>query len=390
RHIREPIWYLDSRCSRSMTGVKNYLHKYVEQPGAKLFHMDLFGPVSPMFINHEKYTLVIVDEYSRMVENQNDVKVKQIITDNGTEFRNSKLESFCDEKRLSHKFSSPYTPKQNGIAERKNRTLIEAARTILNGSVLFKHFWTKAVRIAYQHVELVNIIGDPGEGMLTRSMAGKLITALASECLFADFLYEIEPKKVSEALKHQGWVDAMQEPPGVESSEFPDYVCKLDKAIYGLKQAPKACYETLYTFLIQNKFVRGRIDNTLFISRSKGKGLLVQVYVDDIIFGSTSYELCKQFEKLMTTKFEISMIGELTYFLGLQIKHDDIEISICQEQYTRNLLKKYEISDSSLVKTLMVPPNNIGPDLAGKLVNDTLHRGMIGSLMYLTATRPDI
>ncbi|GJU16289.1 hypothetical protein Tco_1144255 [Tanacetum coccineum] len=84
------------------------------------------------------------------------------------------------------------------------------------------------------------------------------------------------------------------------------------------------------------------------------------------------------------------MIGELTYFLGLQIKQDDKGISICQEQYTRNLLKKYEISDYSLVKTPMVPPNSLGLDLAGKPVNETLYRGMIGSLMYLNATRPDI
>ncbi|GJS20770.1 retrovirus-related pol polyprotein from transposon TNT 1-94 [Tanacetum coccineum] len=84
------------------------------------------------------------------------------------------------------------------------------------------------------------------------------------------------------------------------------------------------------------------------------------------------------------------MIGELTYFLRLQIKQDDKEISIFQEQYTRNLLKKYEISDCSLVKTPMVPPNNLGPDLAGKPVNETSYKGMIESLMYLIATRPDI
>nr|GEU43840.1 uncharacterized mitochondrial protein AtMg00810-like [Tanacetum cinerariifolium] len=82
----------------------------------------------------------------------------------------------------------------------------------------------------------------------------------------------------------------------------------------------------------------------------------------------------------------MSMMGEPTYFLGLQIKQDDKGISICQKQYTRNLLKKYEISDSSLVKTPMVPPNNLGPDLAGKPVNETLYRGMIGSLMYLKGT----
>ncbi|GKB26661.1 retrovirus-related pol polyprotein from transposon TNT 1-94 [Tanacetum coccineum] len=86
--------------------------------------------------------------FIRMVENQNDVKAKQIRTDNGTEFRNHERESFCNEKGISQNFTSPYTPEQNGVAKRKNKTLIEAARTMLNGSILSKHFWTEAVRIA--------------------------------------------------------------------------------------------------------------------------------------------------------------------------------------------------------------------------------------------------
>nr|GEU71644.1 retrovirus-related Pol polyprotein from transposon TNT 1-94 [Tanacetum cinerariifolium] len=280
-----------------------------------------------------------------------------------------------------------------------------------------------------QHIKIVNIIGNPREGMLTRSMAAMLTAASASECLFADFLSKIEPKKVfrNKKDKHgtttknkarlvaQGYsqeegidydetftpverIEAIKifldfatymnfkvykmdvksaflngklkeevyvkQLPSFESSEFPDYVCKLDKALYGLKQAPRAWYETFSTFFIQNKFVKRRIDNTLFIYKSKGDVLFVQVYVDDIIFGSTSYKLCKQFEKLMAKKIKMGMVGELTYFLGLQIKQDDKGILICQEQYTRNLLKKYKISDSSSVKTPMVPTNNLGPDLA--------------------------
>ncbi|GKD37265.1 retrovirus-related pol polyprotein from transposon TNT 1-94, partial [Tanacetum coccineum] len=135
-----------------------------------LLHMDLFGPVTPRYINHEKNTLVIVDEYSRYtwvyflkkksqapetimsfikrVEIQNDIKVKQLRTDNGTEFRNSILVNFCDEKRISQNFSSPYTPEQNGVAERRNRTLIEAARIMLSGSVFSKQYWTEAVATA--------------------------------------------------------------------------------------------------------------------------------------------------------------------------------------------------------------------------------------------------
>ncbi|GJV33876.1 retrovirus-related pol polyprotein from transposon TNT 1-94 [Tanacetum coccineum] len=135
-----------------------------------LLHMDLFGPVTPRSINHEKYTLIIVDEYSRYtwvyflkkksqapetimsfikrVENQNDIKVKQLRTDNGTEFRNNILVNFYDEKGISQNFSSPYTPEQNGVAESKNRTLIEVARTMLSGSVFFKQYWIEAVATA--------------------------------------------------------------------------------------------------------------------------------------------------------------------------------------------------------------------------------------------------
>ncbi|GKF14079.1 retrovirus-related pol polyprotein from transposon TNT 1-94, partial [Tanacetum coccineum] len=191
----------------------------------------------------------------------------------------------------------------------------------------------------------------------------RIFLALSTYMNFAVFQMDVKSAFLNGKLKEEFYV---KQPPGFESSEFPEYVYKLDKALYGLKQALRAWYETLSTFLIQNKFLKRRIDNTLFIYRSKGEVLLVQVYVDDIIFGSTSYKLYKQFKKLMTKKFEMSVMRELTYFLRLQIKQDEKGISICQEQYTRNLLKKYEISDSFSVKTPVVPLNNLGSDLASK------------------------
>ncbi|GJZ99217.1 retrovirus-related pol polyprotein from transposon TNT 1-94 [Tanacetum coccineum] len=127
-----------------------------------LLHMDLFGPVKPQTISHNKYTLVIVDEYSRYtwvfclkkksdvadcimsfirkMENLNEVRVKELRSDNGTEFRNHTLEEFCDKKGISHNFSSPCTPEQNGVAKRRNWTLIEAARTMLNMAKAFRVF----------------------------------------------------------------------------------------------------------------------------------------------------------------------------------------------------------------------------------------------------------
>ncbi|GJW54415.1 putative ribonuclease H-like domain-containing protein [Tanacetum coccineum] len=107
---------------------------------------------------------------------------------------------------------------------------------------------------------------------------------------------------------------------GFEDPNFPNRVYKVEKALYGLHQAPRAWYETFSTYLLDNGFQRGKIDNTLFIKRHKGDILLVQVYVDDIIFGLIKKELCIAFEKLMHEKFHMSSMGELTFFLGLQVK----------------------------------------------------------------------
>nr|GEX14469.1 hypothetical protein [Tanacetum cinerariifolium] len=113
------------------------------------------------------------------------------------------------------------------------------------------------------------------------------------------------------------------QPPGFKDPDYPDKVYKVVKALYGLHQAPKAWYETLANYLLENGFQRRKIDQNLFIKKQKGNILLVQVYVDDIIFGSTNKELCKAFEKLMKDMFQMSSIRELTFFLGLQVKQKD-------------------------------------------------------------------
>ena len=102
------------------------------------------------------------------------------------------------------------------------------------------------------------------------------------------------------------------------------------KALYGLKQAPRTWYDTLSEFLLKNGFTRGVIDKTLFFKLHKNDMILVQVYVDNIIFGSTNDQLCSRFAKLMQSKYEMSMMGELTYFLGLQVSQRNDGIFICQ------------------------------------------------------------
>jgi hypothetical protein len=115
----------------------------------------------------------------------------------------------------------------------------------------------------------------------------------------------------------------VEQPPGFENHEFPNHVFKLSKVLYGLKQAPRAWYERLSGFLIEKGFTRGKLDTTLFLMFDGKDMFIVQIYVDDIIFGSTNENLCKEFSKTMQDEFEMSMMGELKFFLGLQIKQTE-------------------------------------------------------------------
>ncbi|KAD3067893.1 hypothetical protein E3N88_35773 [Mikania micrantha] len=180
------------------------------------------------------------------------------------------------------------------------------------------------------------------------------------------------------------------QPPGFEDNKHPDWVYKLDKALYGLKQAPRAWYDTLSTFLLQNNFTRGSIDKTLFIKKVGQHKLLVQIYVDDIIFASSDPKLCADFTELMTKNFEMSAMGELQFFLGLQIKQSPDGIFIHQSKYTKELLKKFDLQNCKQCSNPMSSTTQLDADLKGKSVDETLYRCMIGSLMYLTASRPDI
>ena len=118
-----------------------------------------------------------------------------------------------------------------------------------------------------------------------------------------------------------------------------------------------------------------------------GKLIATQVYIDDIIFRSTKNELAHSFSKLMQAEFEMSMIGELTHFLGLQIRQQDSSIFLSQSKYAKNLVKKFGLKFSSSVRTPMSPNLKLTFDLLGKSVDSSLYRSMIGSLLYLIASR---
>ncbi|GKA27084.1 retrovirus-related pol polyprotein from transposon TNT 1-94 [Tanacetum coccineum] len=180
------------------------------------------------------------------------------------------------------------------------------------------------------------------------------------------------------------------QPPGFIDFEKPNYVYKLKKALYGLKQAPKAWYDRLKAFLIKHEYSIGMVDNTLFTKKSKSHLIIVQIYVDDIIFGSTSQNLCDDFAKIMHDEFEMSMMGELNFFLGLQIKQMEDGIFFNQSKYIKEMLKKFGLEDSKPTKTPMSTEIKLTKDDEADSVDSSKYRGMIGSLLYLTASRPDI
>ena len=131
----------------------------------------------------------------------------------------------------------------------------------------------------------------------------------------------------------------VEQPPGFEDHRYPNHIYKLYKALYGLKQAPRAWYERLRDFLINQGFKIGRVDTILFTKIIDNEFFFCQIYVDDIIFGSTNKELCKEFEDLISKEFEMSMVGEHNYFLGFQIKKLKERTFIHQEKYMKNILK---------------------------------------------------
>ncbi|GJX58251.1 putative ribonuclease H-like domain-containing protein [Tanacetum coccineum] len=287
------------------------------------------------------------------------------------------------------------------------------------------------------------ILGDPTSAVQTRGKIQKASSAQQAlvsyihrqnrtnhkdhqNCLFACFLSQEEPKTISQALKDESWVEAMQEellqfklqpqvclrlvaqghrqeegidydevfapvarieairlflafasykgflvyqmdvksaflygtieeevyvhqPPGFVDPAHPNKVYKVVKALYGLHQAPRAWYETLSSFLLENGFRRGTIDKTLFIKKNKSDIMLVQVYVDDIIFGSTKKSMCTEFEEVMHKRFQMSFMGELTFFLGLQVKQQSDRIFISQEQCKKQTIMANSTTEAEYV-----------------------------------------
>ncbi|GJU38496.1 putative ribonuclease H-like domain-containing protein [Tanacetum coccineum] len=222
---------------------------------------------------------------------------------------------------------------------------------------------------------------------VARIEAIRLFLAFASYIGFTVYQIDVKSAFLYVTINEDVYV---HQPPGFADPAHPHKVYKVVKALNGLHQAPRAWYEKLSSFLIENGFRRGTIDNTLFIKRNKKDIMLVQVYVDDIIFGSTKQSMCTEFEECMHNRFQISYMGELTFFLGLQVKQQKDGIFISQDKYVVDILKKFNFWSIRTATTPIESNKPLVKDEEGEDVDVHLYRSMIGSLIYLTASRPDI
>ncbi|GJY42820.1 ribonuclease H-like domain-containing protein [Tanacetum coccineum] len=236
--LQEPMRNWNSGCLRHMIGNMSYLIDYEEIDGGYVAFggNPKGGKITGKATKDE--TSGILKSFITGIENRIDHKVKVIRCDNGTEFKNREMNQFCEMKGILRQFSVARTPQQNGVAERRNMTLIEAARTMLADSKLPTTFWAEAVNTA---------------------------------CYVQNRV--------------------------IEDPDFPDRVYKVEKALYGLHQAPRAWYETLSTYLLDNGFQRGKIDKTLFIKRYKGDMTAgPSSYVKEIILVQQRRRQCIAFE----------------------------------------------------------------------------------------------
>ncbi|KAK2373607.1 putative mitochondrial protein [Trifolium repens] len=245
----------------------------------------------------------------------------------------------------------------------------------------------KARLVAQGYTQIEGLDFDETFAPVARLESIRLLLGVA--CILKFKLYQMDVKSafLNGYLQEEVYVE---QPKGFVDPEHPNYVYKLKKALYGLKQAPRAWYERLTQFLEEQGYRKGGSDKTLFVKQEKGKFIIAQIYVDDIVFGGMSNAMVQHFVQQMQSEFEMSLVGELTYFLGLQIKQMDDTIFISQSKYARNIIKKFGMDNATHKRTPAPTHLKLTKDEKGISVDQSLYRSMIGSLLYLTASRPDI
>ncbi|GJW78065.1 retrovirus-related pol polyprotein from transposon TNT 1-94 [Tanacetum coccineum] len=329
--------------------------------------------------NNKDDELIEVDEIINIKESKNHT-LNQVIGNLNQRTLRSQAQNhsnfFC--------FISTIEPKNVNEALKDERTKWVFRNKLDENGIVSRN---KARLVAQGYNQQEGIDYDETYASVARLESIRILLAIAYANDFKLYQMDVKSAFLNGFINEEVYV---AQPPGFIDFQKPNYVYKLKKALYGLKQAPKAWYDRLKAFLIKHEYSMGMVDNTLFTKKSKSHLIIVQIYVDDIIFGSTSQNLCDDFAKIMHDEFEMSMMGELNFFLGLQIKQMEDGIFFNQSKYIKEMLKKFGLEDSKPTKTPMSTEIKLSKDDEADSVDSSKYRGMIGSLLYLTASRPDI
>ncbi|KAK9077208.1 hypothetical protein SSX86_005544 [Deinandra increscens subsp. villosa] len=167
-------------------------------------------------------------------------------------------------------------------------------------------------------------------------------------------------------------------------------VYKLKRALYGLKQAPRVWFKRIEGYFLKQGFKQSQYESTLFIKNSWNKVIMVSLYVDDLIYTGNDAQACQAFKEAMQKEFEMTDLGKMKYYLGVEVQQQNGSISICQKKYAKEVLDRFGLWEGNHVKNPIVQGTKVTREGDSPKVNDSEYKCMVGSLMYLTVTRPDL
>ncbi|CAI7791424.1 unnamed protein product [Closterium sp. NIES-54] len=412
-----------------------------------LVHMDVVGPTRAPSLLGSRYFLTIVDDHTRAVwvyplktkgevaaavltewmqraQRESGHKVKVIRTDNGGEFIGADFEAVLKKKGIQHQLTVPYNPQQNGVAERFNWTLQEGAPTLLGRAGLPDPFWVTALRqVALVKNRVLATVRDKQhkygpDGELTRYKS-MLVAKGFQQTKGKDFDEIFAPVGKGTTLRvrlgmaaNRGWrikqMDItfaflngiileelyMLQPEGLDDGG--GRVCRLKKAIYGVKQAPRAWYHKLEETQLAGGFKKSECDHSLFLLQEKEQFLMLLVYVDDILLLSESSAIVEHVKEMLEMQFKCSKMGDVKYYLGMHVERDLDKgvLRLHQRKYCEGLAEKYGLQDGGKPATPLPSGFTVEPCADEEVVGESdrkLFHSMVGALNYAANhTRPDI
>ncbi|KAH9745480.1 hypothetical protein KPL70_004087 [Citrus sinensis] len=471
------------------------------QKPLELIHTDVCGPFKPNSLGKTNYFLLFIDDFSRKtwvyflkqksevfeafkkfkvaVEKKSGYQIKAMRSDRDGEFTSKEFLEFCEANGIRRPLTVPRSPQQNGVAERKNRTILDMAKSMLknesraklddkseqfifigydnnskgyklynpnNGKIVISRdpvnfqeaaldekwriamdeeikaivkndTWElttfpkghKAIGVKWVYKKKRNAKGeierhkarlvakgysqkagldyDEVFAPVARLETIRLIISLAAQNKWKIFQMDVKSAFLNGFLEEEVYIE---QPLGYVVKGHEDKVLRLKKALYGLKQAPRAWNSRIDKYFQEKGFTKCPYEHALYVKEKYGDILIVCLYLDDLIFTGSNPSLFEEFKRVMIKEFEMTDIGLMAYYLGIEVKQKEEGIFISQESYAEEILKKFKMNDCKPISTPVECGVKLSKHDEGEDIDPTFFKSLVGSLRYLTCTRPDI